>query len=521
MSDARFMTLGALLQPLSIPVSPADQAKVISKITSDSREVTPGSLFVAVKGSSSDGHDHLWAAVQAGAVAVVIEETPKDPGSELGAVPCFEVRDSKKMLGEIAAAFEGNPSGKIKLIGVTGTSGKTTTTYMCEAILQAAGEKVGVIGTVNFRYGDQVLPSTHTTPGAPELQRVLRQMVDAGCTAVVMEVSSHALKQQRVAGCAFDVVIFGNLSRDHLDFHPDMEDYYQSKRLLFTDAIRDSLAKGKTPKAVINPADEWGARLIQETFLPAEHLRRCGVLEEHKLQLGLGGIEFHCKSDGANFVVRSPLLGHFNATNLLAAVQMGLLLRVPVLSIQEGLAQLKTIPGRLERVADLRHEVLVLVDYAHKPDALDKVLEMLRSLVAQQQGKGRIITVFGCGGDRDRGKRPLMGALAARWSDGIVLTSDNPRTEDPLRILEEIQAGIPVDFRNDPEHFVCEPDRAVAIQRAILNASPGDVVLIAGKGHEDYQIIRDPQSDDPKKVIKVPFDDRKIANLALSRRHNG
>jgi UDP-N-acetylmuramoyl-L-alanyl-D-glutamate--2,6-diaminopimelate ligase len=462
-----------------------------SGVTADSRQVAPGTVFVAVRGGTSDGHEFLAAAQQAGAVLLVGEE----PASARKlAAPYLQVADSRSALARLAANFHGNPSRALKVVGVTGTSGKTTTTYLIESILEAAGHEVGVIGTVNFRHGGKIYPSTHTTPGAVELQALLARMRDDGCTAVVMEVSSHALKQKRTEGIAFDAMAFTNLTPEHLDFHPDMEDYYLAKALLFTEYPRESHAAGKATSAAINVDDPYGQRLLRELhsgvraipygFGPGAEVSGAG------LKVDLSGIE----GEG----IHSPLPGRFNASNVLAAVAVGHGLGLEREAIRRGIENLKSVPGRLERVPN-PHGIHVLVDYAHKPDALEKVL---RALFDVRGGK-RLITVFGCGGDRDRTKRPVMGRLAAELSDRVYVTSDNPRTEDPDVIIREIVAGM-AGYSN----FAVEADRRQAIGAAIAEARKGDIVLIAGKGHEDYQILG---------TRKAHFDDREVAAEALTR----
>ena len=464
----------------------------IQGITSDSREVAPGFIYVAVRGGSQDGHRFIADAITQGAVTVVGEADRKP---DFGA-SYIQVTDSREALAELAAGFYGDPSLSMKLVGVTGTSGKTTTTYLIESILENAGYRVGVIGTVNFRFGSKIFPSTHTTPGAVELQRLLSQMKAEGCNAVVMEVSSHALKQKRVWGLAFETAVFTNLSREHLDFHPDMEDYFQSKRLLFTLHAKHG---------VINADDEYGRRLLDElkgawSFAIGAPGRISGAA----LTSDLRGIRGTLPLDGKPLEVKVGLVGEFNVSNLLGAIGATRALGLSVSEIERGLKALKSVPGRLERVQN-SHGLHVLVDYAHKPDALEKVLKTLQSARAGN----RLITVFGCGGDRDRTKRPVMGKIAVEHSDEVIVTSDNPRTEDPMAIIQEIQAGIPRGAC-----YQVEPDREKAIHSAIRMAKRGDVVLIAGKGHEDYQIIADPKA--PGGTRKIHLDDREVALAALA-----
>ncbi len=467
----------------------------VLQVTSDSRAVRPGTIFVAVRGVSQDGHAFLIDAQKAGAVGAVGEiEAPA--GLQ---IPYVRVDDSRDALAALAAQKAGHPSRSMLMVGVTGTSGKTTTTYLIESILREAGHLVGVIGTVNFRYGNTVLESTHTTPGPVELQSLLARMLEAGCTAVVMEVSSHALKQKRVEHIAFDGMVFNNLSREHLDFHPDMEDYFRAKARLFLDLAHASWQAGKNPVAAINSDDEYGRRLIAEVSMKAQPF---GLEHTHhsKLHIGMDGID----GTVGKIRIHSALTGKFNAHNILGAVTVCHSIGILQEAIEKGISSLAYVPGRLERVEDPagRH---ILVDYAHKPDALEKVLQTLRDV--RESGR-KLITVFGCGGDRDRTKRPVMGKLAVELSDHAWITSDNPRREDPQAIISEIVNGTA-----GHSNFTVQPDRREAIRGAVRMAGPGDIVLIAGKGHEDYQIIADPTK--PSGTHKIRFDDREEARAAL------
>jgi UDP-N-acetylmuramoyl-L-alanyl-D-glutamate--2,6-diaminopimelate ligase len=509
------IALGQLFGPLVVemPDSLSQQWVQCSQLITDSRKAGPGSVFFAIRGSKIDGHSYVSALIDQGVAACVVETDFKCASREQGA-RLIRVRDTREALGWAMAHAHGNPSHAMKIVGVTGTSGKTTTTYLVEHMLRAAGHKVGVIGTVNFRVGDDVLPSTHTTPGSPELQELLSTMKAKGCTAVVMEVSSHALKQHRTAGIAFDVVVFTNLSREHLDFHLDMEDYFQSKRLLFSVYPLQAKTAGKTCTAVVNSDDEYGRRLLSELrpLLGTDSVRSysmdhtsadlCGL----NLKLGMDGITGQMQSkQGDAILVRANLFARFNAYNLIAAAEACRVLGVSSPQISSAIATFGSVPGRLERVSnDLG--IVVLVDYAHKPDALEKVLKTLGEL--RQPGQ-KIVTVVGCGGDRDRTKRPVMGRLAAELSDWAVITSDNPRTEDPAAIIQEIVSGIPEKLSSRSR---IEQDRARAIDLAIGLARRGDLVLIAGKGHEDYQILG---------TTQIHFDDREVAAAACARRKDG
>jgi UDP-N-acetylmuramyl-tripeptide synthetase len=400
------------------------------------------------------------------------------------------------------------------IIGITGTSGKTTTCYLIESILRAAGLNPGVIGTVNFRYGDQIFDNPVTTPESLDLQRILHDMHAAGVTHVVMEISSHALDLSRVHACDVDVAVFTNLSQDHLDFHQDMEQYWQSKRALFTRYLPAGGGK-TTVRAVINRDDPRGGELAGQLQLTHWTTSQSGPADIQALsaQCGLKGIEALVHTAKGDLQLRSALVGHHNLENILNAVGVALALDLAPGAIQAGIQRLDNVPGRLERVADPTGQRFVYVDYAHKPDALEKVLNALRSLTRQ-----RIICILGCGGDRDRSKRPLMGAIAARISDLVVVTSDNPRTELPEQIVAQIVEGVrqeglryyqpsalPDDF--DQKGYVIEVDRRKAIALGIRASGPGDIILIAGKGHEPYQIIG---------KEKRPFDDRIEAQAALN-----
>ncbi|MBU6375978.1 MAG: UDP-N-acetylmuramoyl-L-alanyl-D-glutamate--2,6-diaminopimelate ligase [Bdellovibrionales bacterium] len=493
----------------------SDLAISATAITQDSRQVIPGSIFFALRGSKSDGHDRILEAFQAGALYCVIStenSIPHELSPDLHC-RCLQVPDTREAFAWACSAKNGHPSRQMIVIGVTGTSGKTTTTYLIESIFRQAGHKVGVIGTVDFRIGDQSYPSTHTTPASDELQNLLSRMQQSGCSVVVMEVSSHALKQRRTRGVAFDVMVFTNLSREHLDYHADMEDYFSSKKLLFTDYVEDSLAIGKIPQLIVNQDDEYGRRILTEaTQVDPECLwtfslqRDSGArFQVSNFSLTLEGSLAQAQLKGLNspIVLQTPLLARFNIYNVVAAASAALALKVEPRLVEAGVRTLIGVPGRLERVSNSRG-LHLLVDYAHKPDALEKVLSMLSEFKKPDQ---RIITVIGCGGDRDRGKRPIMGRVSAQYSDLSIVTSDNPRTERPSSIIEEILQGIP-----NPEKILVREDRRQAIFEAVQLARAGDIVLIAGKGHEDYQILGDPKA--PDGVRKVHFDDRKVASEA-------
>jgi UDP-N-acetylmuramoyl-L-alanyl-D-glutamate--2,6-diaminopimelate ligase len=481
----------------------------ITGLTYDSRQVRAGEIFFAIPGEKVDGHRFIPQALKSGAAGVVVayrESWP--PGTTW-----IRTKDVRHTMGLWGALFFGQPSQRMKVVGVTGTNGKTTVTYLVESILSAAGLKPGVIGTVNYRYAGHQVPSHHTTPESLELQSLLAEMEKAGAKSVAMEVSSHALVQDRVRGIDFDVGLFTNLSRDHLDYHADMDAYFAAKRRLFTDYLKTSVKPTKA--AVIFGQDAKGRELLKQVGDLGMDTWSYGADTEwdiHPINVrsdvaGLKG-QLAVKSHCLDF--SSPLVGAANLQNIMGAVGVGAALNLPADAISKGIEQLRSVPGRLEKVEN-QLGISVLVDYAHTPDALEKVLGAVRPLA-----QGRVLTVFGCGGDRDRGKRPLMGKIAAGLSDLLVLTSDNPRTEDPLSIMADIEDGIRQSGLKRMAHlnpqtergYWVEKDRRAAIRIGLRVARRGDVVLIAGKGHEDYQILGSE---------KIHFDDREVAQEELSR----
>jgi UDP-N-acetylmuramoyl-L-alanyl-D-glutamate--2,6-diaminopimelate ligase len=483
------MRLDELAARLPGAVLTGDGATAIGAVTHDSRKAVAGTLFVAIKGLTADGNQFVEAARKKGAAAIA-SERPAQPGS-----PWLQVPDAREALALLSAAVLGEPSRALDLVGVTGTNGKTTTTYLIDAALRAAGHKVGLLGTVLYRIGDRLADATRTTPEASDLQALLREMVDAGCSHAVLEVSSHSLELKRVVGCEFKVAVFTNLTRDHLDFHGDMDSYFQAKRKLFTDLVRPD------GRSVINADDDRAADLVAASRAPVwtYAIDKAADFRAENVQLGLEGTRFRIRGPSGTHEVRSGLVGRFNVQNLLAAFAASVAAGVAPETVLEGLAAVMGVPGRLERVAGAPG-FAVIVDYAHTDDALKNLLETMREL-----GPSRVITVFGCGGDRDRTKRPLMGAVASRLSDVVIVTSDNPRSEPPEAILEEIQKGMN-GGRKAERHAIV--DRREAIARALEMARPGDAVVIAGKGHETYQVLRD---------RTVPFDDRQVARDILSR----
>jgi UDP-N-acetylmuramoyl-L-alanyl-D-glutamate--2,6-diaminopimelate ligase len=478
---------------------------VVIGISYDSRAIAPGQVFVALKGQHADGTAFARQAIERGAAAVVSEQAaPPDVH-----VPWAIVEDARLALSVLAAAFYRNPSREMRVIGITGTNGKTTTAYLLASIFEAAGIRCGILGTVAYRVGpgpNGVREAGRTTPEAPDLQELLREMVDRGCGACAMEVSSHALSQRRVDEMSFAAAVFTNLTRDHLDFHADMDDYFRAKRRLFEMLPRDA-------PGLLNLDDPRGASLVDAGGRPVTYaIKSSADIMPGPLSFSLEGLDFNVRTPRGAVHVRSKLVGRPNVYNILAAVSAATALDVPLDAIERGLQSLDGVPGRFQVVSGAKDEVTVVVDYAHTDDALRNLLETARPLA-----NGRLITVFGCGGDRDRTKRPLMGAVAGRLSDVIVITSDNPRSEDPNRIIEEIQRGLTADTRRrDPatgrdsaQQVLTIVDRREAITRAIELAAPGDVVLVAGKGHEKYQVIGN---------AVLPFDDVAVAREALERR---
>ena len=454
--------------------------KPFSMLTDDSRRITPGACFVAIRGTQFDGHKAIPDAIKAGAIAIVAE-TPCPAELSGKGLLWVQVSDTQLANGLLMSAWHGFPSRRLVMLGVTGTNGKTTISYLCNAIFRATWQRAGLIGTIKYDDGKTRTTSHNTTPGCAELQSMLAEMVHNGCRACAMEVSSHALCQQRTAGTDFRVGIFTNLTQDHLDYHGTMEAYYQAKKKLF---LGMAASGDKKATAVINIDDAYGRRLAEE-LAPIMRVRTFGLnpsadfCASIKL-LSLKGNQYELKYRGRSYLVRTPLIGAFNVSNSLAALAGTVTAGVGIRDAIACLAQSPQVPGRAELVAS-ENNVQCFVDYAHTPDAVENVCRTMKELCRN----GRVITVFGCGGDRDRTKRPLMGKAAANFSDLCIVTSDNPRSEDPEAIIDEIMPGIP----RDKQHRIT--DRAEAIRAALEIAKPGDVVLIAGKGHEDYQIFAD------------------------------
>ncbi len=453
----------------------------ITDLAYDARRVGPGALFVCVPGHKADGHDFAPQAVAQGAAALIVERPLDLP------VPQLLVTDSREAMALAADAFFGQPTRALEVVGVTGTNGKTTTAFLLFAILAAAGRRPGLLGTIENRIGGERRPATRTTAEAIDLQRTFRELLDAGDRSCALEATSHGSALKRLLGVRFRVLVFTNLSQDHLDFHGSMADYFDAKRRLFTEPDVD----GKRPPAAINVGDEHGRRLAAELRALGEAPLEFSLEEAADLEISPRGSSFRF----GDLEVRTRLRGRFNVENVLGAVSAARLLGINEVAILAGVEHLAGVPGRFEAV-DEGQPFTVLVDYSHTPDALESLLTEARALAA-----ARLICVFGCGGDRDRGKRPLMGEIATRLADETLVTSDNPRSEDPEAIIHEILQGVsgPVEV---------EPDRAAAIERALARAGEGDVVVIAGKGHEQGQEFAD---------RTVPFDDRDVAREALRR----
>lgn len=497
------MTLAELIDPFekqgAVIYRRGDMQAAITSLTDDSRQVKPGSVFAAVKGERVDGHAYVGQAVAGGASALIIQDTSAVTGL---AVPVVGLRDSRRALGVLAARLLGDPSSRLRMIGVTGTNGKTTTTYICQSILESAHRRVGLIGTVSYQIGSEKILASHTTPGAVELQQLLARMVQAGMHAVAMEVSSHALAMDRTNGCEYDTAVFTNLTQDHLDYHRTMEDYFHAKLRLFTGLTRGGKSGAK--RAIVNVDDAWGHRIRKACSVPVwtYSIREASDIRAKDVRLSVSSTTFHVVTPQGESDIESRLVGEHNVYNVLAAIGAGLNEGLSLETIRAGIRAVRNVPGRFERV-EAGQDFTVVVDYAHTEDALVRLLSAAHALKT-----GRIITVFGCGGDRDRGKRPKMGRVATEQSDVVILTSDNPRTEDPREILREVEKGVRDALEPGRVRYEMIPDRRTAIETAIHEARPGDMVLIAGKGHEDYQIVG---------TQKFHFDDREVAREAIEK----
>jgi len=483
------MTTGEILSGAGLkqPLVPELASRPVAGLAYDSRKVEPGYLFFAFPGSRTDGRRFAEDALARGAAAVVSEsEAPE------GVAPWIAVEHGRQALAIASRSFYGRPDEHIGLTGITGTNGKTTTSYLLDSVLRAAGRTTALIGTIEYHLAGRVLPAANTTPESLELVKLFADLRQAGGTHATMEVSSHALALGRVYGLHFHTAVFTNLTRDHLDFHGTMEAYFAAKQSLFAGA------GGPPPRfAVLNSDDEYSREMAlhPKTEVVWYGIGGNSTLRAQHVSSGFQGLRFDVQFGRVRFAVTSPLIGKFNVYNILAACGAGLSYGIPSETVARGIAELQAVPGRFERI-DEGQPFVVVVDYAHTDDALRNVIAVARGLNPK-----RIITLFGCGGDRDRAKRPLMGQAAAA-SDFVVLTSDNPRSEDPLAIMNDALVGI---RRSDVAHVV-EPDRAAAIARAVKEAREGDIVILAGKGHEPYQVLKD---------RTIAFDDRAVAREVL------
>jgi UDP-N-acetylmuramoyl-L-alanyl-D-glutamate--2,6-diaminopimelate ligase len=483
------MILRELLRSAAVLGVRGDLGRDIRSLAYDSRQTQPDCLFFAIQGEHADGHQFIQQALEKGAAGIVSERAaPVD-----FAAIWVQVPNIRKALSEISRTFYAHPESKLKLVGITGTNGKTTTAYLIRSILEAAGIKTGLLGTIEYSLGDRTIPALHTTPESLDLAGYLAELVQAGGQAAVMEVSSHALAQGRTCGFPFQAAVFTNLTGDHLDYHKDMESYFAAKRRLFE-------GDGTPPPelGVINLDDPWGRRLLE---LNQPRQITYGIASDAQVKtkhssFGPDGIRAILSTPEGKLEIESPLLGRANLENILAAVAAAEGMGVSKEAIQKGIAAVRQVPGRFERV-DEGQPFTVLVDYAHTHDALQNALKTARELTRNQ-----LIVLFGCGGDRDRTKRPLMGEVAGHLSDSVVLTSDNPRSEDPILIMNDVMVGL----QKSGKPYIAEVDREVAIRKALAQAHEGDLVLLAGKGHETYQVLKD---------RSIPFDDREIARRIL------
>ena len=507
------MKLHQIIADICCLNEPKDTSQEITALSYDSRKVCPHSLFFALTGDVVDGHDFITAAIDNGAVAIVAErEVTVSDGVQL-----ILVSDARQCMAKMAATFYGYPARELLTVGVTGTNGKTTMTYLVESLLVAAGYKPAVVGTISNRFAGYDLEASHTTPESLDLQQMLADFRHRGANALVIEVSSHALMQSRVCGLDFKATVFTNLTPEHLDYHKTMDHYFAAKSLMFTDPT----VAGQS-RAVVNADDPYGAKLL--TLVDnaiSVGMQNYASVRVKKFSQSLSGTLAQLQTPYGDVRLNSSLIGRFNMENLACAVGVGVALELPVEVIEQGVNQAHTVPGRLERVAN-DVEALILVDYAHTGDALEKALQAVSSLKPN-----RILTVFGCGGDRDTSKRPVMAAVAARYSTLSIVTSDNPRTENPQTILMDVCRGFedscqrhersvvdswsdnPMSLNAQDCHYCVIEDRAVAINTAVSLLQKDDLLLIAGKGHEDYQIIG---------TEKIHFDDREQVKIALQTR---
>lgn len=470
----------------------------IAGVEYDSRRVRQGTVFVAIKGETSDGNRFIDQAIAAGAVAVVTDSASEMPRPS---VAWAQIQHGRRALARLSANFYKRPAERITNTGITGTNGKSTTSFLIESIFRAAGRKTALVGTIEYHVAGKILPAQHTTPESLELNQLLSEALSINVTEAVMEVSSHALEQQRVFGIPFDVAVFTNLTRDHLDYHGTMEQYLRAKQVLF-----DGCGTDPPRAAVLNLDDEYGRQLWKLCKKKSSQVISYGLtagdFHAENIEITPRGTRFQMVMPSGKIAIWSPLIGRVNVYNVLAACAAGYARNCSGDEIAKGIFDLTCVPGRFERV-DCGQPFTVVVDYAHTDDALRNLTSLARDFVSRAGLKGRVITLFGCGGDRDRAKRPLMGEAAGKGSDFVVLTSDNPRSEDPLAIMNDALVGL----QKSGAKYLIEPDRRKAIALAAQHAAPGDIVLLAGKGHEKVQITKDGT---------IPFDDVEVArdNLA-------
>jgi UDP-N-acetylmuramoyl-L-alanyl-D-glutamate--2,6-diaminopimelate ligase len=493
------VNLADLAKELNAIAATGNLEAEVCDVTHDSRACKSGSVFTAIRGEKFDAHQFIPQVLTQGAAAIISEQSaaqhPEAPA-------WIQVRNIRAAAAEAAAAVYGHPSTKLKVVGITGTNGKTTTAHLVDSIIRAAEKTSAMFGTISHRIGEYVETAKHTTPEAADLQRMLAQAVNAGCQSAVMEVSSHAIELHRADRLQLAAAVFTNLTRDHLDYHKTMESYFASKEKLFTGAL------GGAPKAsVINLDNEHGRRLVEvaKGKIITYGFHENAEVRTNEFKLSAGGLAFTAETPAGEVEVASSLVGRFHVYNILASIATALALGFALEACAVGITNCKTVAGRFEQVSlDNAHQVnfAVIVDYAHTDDALKNVLQTAREVAGREH---RVITVFGCGGDRDRTKRPIMGEVAARLSDVVIVTSDNPRSEDPLAIIEEIEVGL----KKSSRPYAKLPDRRAAIFQAINEARENDLVVIAGKGHEDYQILKDQT---------IHFDDRETARQAMMER---
>ncbi|HEX3036828.1 MAG TPA: UDP-N-acetylmuramoyl-L-alanyl-D-glutamate--2,6-diaminopimelate ligase [Thermodesulfobacteriota bacterium] len=491
------MNLKDLVKGIEVKQSLGSMDVVISSISYDSKEVRDGFLFAAIKGEKTDGHKYIQSAVKNGARALLVEKMPETAFENASVI---QVDDTKCALARISANFFNHPTKELTLVGVTGTNGKTTVTYLLESIWQEEGKKTGVIGTVQYRFGGNRIPSAMTTPESLDLMKLFRTMREQGTEYVAMEVSSHALDRKRTLGCQFDTAVFTNITQDHLDYHETMENYFGSKKKLFSEVLGKSEKKAKF--SILNFDDPYGVEISKHAagrVVSYSITSKDTAVHPEKYEITPQGILAVLNTAWGKVEVNSKLFGKHNLYNILAASTTALCLGSGISAVEKGVSRLASVPGRLDRVEN-PFGITVLVDYAHTPDALKNVLMAVKPFTRRN-----LILVFGCGGDRDPIKRPIMGRIGRELADILIVTSDNPRTEDPESIIDQIEKGV-FEISSDEKSYFRISDRREAIRKAIQVASPGDTLLIAGKGHENYQILG---------KEKLPFDDKEVAGSIL------